>query len=124
MRSRQTETEVEVEIERRSDSLYLNRMWPHRRPQAVKRLSSKTAASDEARRTFRYVEPLSNARTPLAAFFNSLLNHFFEVVDRAYEGILELDLRLPFQESTGSRDIRPSDFGIIGRQRIVCNLAR
>ena len=70
------------------------------------------------------VEPLSDARTPLAAFFNSLLDHFFEVVDRAYEGILELDLRLPFQESTGSRDIRPSDFWVIGRQRIVRNLAR
>jgi hypothetical protein len=61
-----------------------------------KRPSSKAAASDEARRTLRYVEPLSDARTPLAAFFNSLLDHFFEVVDRAYEGVFELHLRFPF----------------------------
>ena len=38
-----------------------------------KRLSSKAAASEEARRTFRYVEPLSDGRTMLADFFNTLL---------------------------------------------------
>ena len=38
-----------------------------------KRLFSKAAASGEARRTLRYVEPLSDARTPLAAFFSILL---------------------------------------------------
>jgi len=38
-----------------------------------KRLSSKAAANEEARRTFRYVEPLSAARTPLADFFSILL---------------------------------------------------
>ena len=38
-----------------------------------KRPSSKTAASEEARRTLRYVEPLSEARTPLADFFSILL---------------------------------------------------
>jgi hypothetical protein len=38
-----------------------------------KRLSSKAAASEEARRTLRYVEPLSEARTPLADFFSILL---------------------------------------------------
>jgi hypothetical protein len=37
-----------------------------------KRLSSKAAASEEARRTLRYVEPLSDARTPLADFFSFL----------------------------------------------------
>ena len=36
------------------------------------RLSSKAAASEEARRTLRYVEPLSDARTMLAAFFSIL----------------------------------------------------
>ena len=36
-------------------------------------LSSKAAASEEARRTLRYVEPLSEARTPLADFFSILL---------------------------------------------------
>ena len=38
-----------------------------------KRPFSKAAASEEARRTLRYVEPLSDARTPLADFFNILL---------------------------------------------------
>ena len=38
-----------------------------------KRPSSKAAVSEEARRTLRYVEPLSDARTPLADFFSSLL---------------------------------------------------
>ncbi len=38
-----------------------------------KRPSSKAAASEEARRTLRYVEPLSDARTPLADFFSILL---------------------------------------------------
>jgi len=36
--------------------------------------SSKAAASKEARRTLRYVEPLSDARTPLPDFFSILLN--------------------------------------------------
>ena len=34
---------------------------------------SKAAASEEARRTLRYVEPLSEARTTLAGFFSILL---------------------------------------------------
>ena len=38
-----------------------------------KRLSSKAVASEEARRTLRYVEPLSDARTPLADFLSILL---------------------------------------------------
>jgi len=39
----------------------------------LKRSVSKTAASEEVRRTLRYVEPLSEARTPLADFFSILL---------------------------------------------------
>ena len=39
-----------------------------------KRLSSKATASEEARRTLRYVEPLSDARTKLEDFFNILLD--------------------------------------------------
>src|SRR5437016_10894054 len=35
--------------------------------------SSKAAASEEVRRTLRYVEPLSDARTMLADFFSILL---------------------------------------------------
>ena len=38
-----------------------------------KRPFSKAAASEEARRTLRYVEPLSDARTKLAVVFNSFL---------------------------------------------------
>jgi len=38
-----------------------------------KRPSGKVAASEEVRRTLRYVEPLSDARTPLADFFNTLI---------------------------------------------------
>ena len=34
---------------------------------------NKAAASEEAKRTLRYVEPLSDARTPLADFFSILL---------------------------------------------------
>ncbi len=40
-----------------------------------KRPFSKAAASKEARRTLRYVEPLSDARTPLADFFSILLEY-------------------------------------------------
>src|SRR6266850_2196110 len=43
-----------------------------------KRPFSKAAASEEARRTLRYVEPLSEARTPLADFFSILLKHEFD----------------------------------------------
>ena len=39
----------------------------------LKRPFSKAAASEEARRTLQYVEPLSDARTPLADFFSILL---------------------------------------------------
>ena len=37
--------------------------------------SSKAAAREEARRTLRYVEPLSDARTPLEDFFSILLEN-------------------------------------------------
>ena len=43
-------------------------------PGCSKRLSSKAATSEEARRTLQYVEPLSDVRTPLADFFSILLN--------------------------------------------------
>jgi hypothetical protein len=39
----------------------------------LKMPSSKAAVSEEARRTIRYVEPLSDARTKLADFFSILL---------------------------------------------------
>ena len=37
-----------------------------------KRPPSQAAASEETRRTLRYVEPLSDVRTPLAGFFSIL----------------------------------------------------
>jgi hypothetical protein len=43
-----------------------------RRPK-THRSAGKAAVSEEARRTLRYVEPLSAARTPLADFFSILL---------------------------------------------------
>ncbi len=39
----------------------------------TRRSAGKAAASEEARRTLRYVEPLSDARTTLAGFFSILL---------------------------------------------------
>ena len=47
-------------------------------PRMLKKTASKAAASEEARRTLRYVEPLSDARTPLADFFSILLTGFAE----------------------------------------------
>ena len=38
-----------------------------------KKADHKAIASEEASRTLRYVEPLSDARTPLANFFSILL---------------------------------------------------
>jgi len=51
-----------------------------------KRPSSKAAASEEARRTLRYVEPLSDVRTMLAGFVSillevSCLHHILNAVD-------------------------------------------
>ena len=40
----------------------------------TRRSTGKAAASEEARRTLRYVEPLSEARTKLADFFSILLD--------------------------------------------------
>src|SRR5256885_11644174 len=51
---------------------------------AETRLSpSKAATSEEARRTLRYVEPLSDARTMLAGFFSILLAPLGEISRRA-----------------------------------------
>ena len=40
----------------------------------TRRSAGKAAVSEEARRTLRYVEPLSDTRTPLVDFFSILLN--------------------------------------------------
>ena len=55
--------------------------------------SSKAAASEEARRTLRYVEPLSDARTLLAGFFSILLEiptAFDRLKQRHFVGILDI----------------------------------
>ncbi len=41
----------------------------------LRKAVSKAAASEVVRRTLRYVEPLSEERTPLADFFSILLAH-------------------------------------------------
>jgi len=54
-----------------------------------KRPSSKAAASEEAKgRTLRYVELLSEARTPLAGFFSILLGLATPCFDQATESCL------------------------------------
>ena len=59
------------------------------------RLSSKAAASEEARRTLRYVEPLSEERTKLADCFSILLefscqpiNHHAGYFRHCFPGVL------------------------------------
>ena len=71
-----------------------------------------------------YVEDFDEPRTKLAGLFSILLDHFSEVFDRAREGIFELHVRFPFQKRAGPADIGPSDFGIIGRQRMMGDAAR
>jgi hypothetical protein len=51
----------------------------------LKKAASKAAASEEARRTLRYVEPLSAARTPLANFFSILLEGLAQKVLISHE---------------------------------------
>ena len=60
--------------------------------------SSKAAASEEMRRTLRYVEPLSDARTPLADFFSILLGtlEFLKYLPafQQFHRLLQLDILL------------------------------
>ena len=48
----------------------------------TRRSAGKAAVSEEARRTLRYVEPLSDTRTPLADFFSILLVGHYDTVPR------------------------------------------
>jgi hypothetical protein len=57
-----------------------------------KRPFSKAAVNEEARRTLRYVEPLSDARTPLADFFSILLNAIVPARQRAGKELLKQPL--------------------------------
>ena len=70
-----------------------------------KRPFSKAAASEEARRTLRYVEPLSDVKTSLADFFSILLevsrlDHILDAinVEPVAGGIEHSDGILPFQQ--------------------------
>ena len=60
----------------------------------------------------------------LASILSILLDHFSEVFDRTMKGIFELYLRFPIQKRARPTDIGPSDFGIIGGQRMMGDLAR
>jgi hypothetical protein len=68
-----------------------------------KSLSSKAAASEEARRTLRYVETLSDARTKLADFFSILLKQRllllkpFDLTHQLLHLILKTDVVEPKQ---------------------------
>ena len=64
-------TEAELPAAGCSESLDFSPAQPRRAE--TRRSAGKTAASEEARRTLRYVEPLNDARTPLAGFFSILL---------------------------------------------------
>jgi len=80
-----------------------------------KSLSSKAAASEEARRTLRYVEPLSDARTLLAGFFSILLQipaAFDRLQQRHFVGILDIH---PDRNAIGdTRDPGPERFQLVG----------
>ena len=56
------------------------------------RQSSKAAASEEVRRTLRYVEPLSDARTPLADCFSILLRTTVGDCDGLFEDGAEAEV--------------------------------
>jgi hypothetical protein len=76
--------------------------------------SSKAAASEEARRTLRYVEPLSDARTLLAGFVSILLKiptAFDRLQQRHFVGILDIH---PNRNAIGdTRDPGPERFQLV-----------
>src|SRR6267143_5347132 len=92
---------------------------PDARPQARKnrrciRWNTLRIFSGRERRRWSWI-----VRRSKRSVSDRLLDHLSEVFDCAKEGILELYLRFPFQERTRPRDIGPSDFWIIGRQRMT-----
>ena len=69
-----TDGQLVIEAIPRREPVVALRLEEDQREQALARRSAgKAAASEEASRTLRYVEPLSDARTPLADFFSILL---------------------------------------------------
>jgi len=84
-----------------------------------KRSSSKAAASEKVRHTLRYVEPLSDAKTPLVAFFNRLLGFRHDVRISLFDTVDRMDLRdhdigeRPFiLYADEDKDIRTSEAGV------------
>jgi hypothetical protein len=73
LRTIMTSFEKTISTQRNFDDRHIWRKRRARHTGCSKNSSSKAAASKEARRTLRYVEPLSDARTPLAGFFSILL---------------------------------------------------
>jgi len=74
---------------------------------------SKAAASEEARCTLRYIEPLSDARTPLADFFSILLAVLVVLSIRPVGWAEELPLteNVPISEfQNRTEDMTPYDF--------------
>jgi len=79
-------------------------------PGCSKSPSSKAAASKEAKRTLRYVEPLSDARTPLEDFFSILLEivpgrHRFDLTRVAWASVDRAKMHDLFAFFPG--DLRP-----------------
>ena len=53
---------------------------PPPRRAKTRRSAGKAAASEKARRMLRYVEPLSDTRTPLEDFFSILLTRWVNTI--------------------------------------------
>ena len=70
-----------------------------------KRPSSKAAASEDARRTLRYVEPLSDARTKLVDFFNCLLGIGRGVATLPLDAAADAGLLVAVDRRTGEHRI-------------------
>ena len=75
----------------------------------LKKAVSKAAASEVARRTLRYVELLSDARTMLAGFFSILLAPLGKITRRAESACV------------AKRHVYP---GIVDHTRIDCDVFR
>jgi hypothetical protein len=76
---------------------------------------SKDAASEEARRTLRYVEPLSDARTKLADFFRILLGLFDLFFEQRPVGLsIEGHHGLTFRKITRNGEFFDRQEGLLG----------
>jgi len=51
-----------------------------------------------------------------------LCQDFLKILDSLHQGIFQLNLRLPLERRPEKRNVRPSDFRVIGGQQTVRNL--